>query len=617
MTKLRRNRIGSKASAASRELEALYARALPASRTGPLYGAFPYPTKISPEAIALFIAAHTKPGDTVFDGFAGSGTTGLAALLCENPTPQLRNEAKRLGLNVQWGARNAVLYELGALGAFVAQTLTNPPDPKAFRQAAEKILREAERDDGWMYAATDPRGNEGTIRYLIWSDELRCPACGHQASLWDACVSRAPANIASVFTCPSCTRRAPLDEVERVTERRRDKVLGKRIEKRARRAIWMYGASGKKAWSRPVTDDDLVLLERIAAEPVPDSVPRVAIPWGDLYRRGYHQGITHLHQFYTHRNLIVFGRLWERTERYAPALRDALRFWLLSYNASHATLMTRVVAKSGQKDLVVTSAQPGVLYVSGLPVEKNLIAGLRRKLATIAKAFALIRGREGRVEVHQKSSCRVDLTDRSIDYVFTDPPFGGNIPYAEINFLNEAWLDRYTDRGDEAIVSNDQEKGLAEYQELLTTALSEARRILKTKGKATLVFHSASADVWNALQTAYTEAGFGVECAGVLDKTQGSFKQVTTAGAVRGDPVLLLGKKAAAAETSVSSVWHVAEQLRREAIHALDTVEQSAQRLYSRLITHYLSIHQQVPLDADTFYRWHAEQPIPEVIAGV
>ncbi|MEY8841432.1 DNA methyltransferase, partial [Cribrihabitans sp. XS_ASV171] len=106
-------------------LNALYERALPAKRTGPLYGAFPYPTKISPEAIALFIAAHTKPGDTVFDGFAGSGTTGLAALLCENPSAELRAEAKRLGLDVQWGARNAVLYELGALGSFVGQTLTN------------------------------------------------------------------------------------------------------------------------------------------------------------------------------------------------------------------------------------------------------------------------------------------------------------------------------------------------------------------------------------------------------------------------------------------------------------------------------------------------------------
>ena len=62
------------------EVSVLYERALPAKRTGPLYGAFPYPTKISPDAIALYIASHTKPGDTVFDGFAGSGTTGVAAL---------------------------------------------------------------------------------------------------------------------------------------------------------------------------------------------------------------------------------------------------------------------------------------------------------------------------------------------------------------------------------------------------------------------------------------------------------------------------------------------------------------------------------------------------------
>ena len=84
-------------------VDALYGLPLRSTRAGPLYHAFPYPTKISPEAIALFIAAHTNPGDTVFDGFAGSGTTGLAALLCENPPPHLRAEAERLGLNLKWG----------------------------------------------------------------------------------------------------------------------------------------------------------------------------------------------------------------------------------------------------------------------------------------------------------------------------------------------------------------------------------------------------------------------------------------------------------------------------------------------------------------------------------
>ena len=615
MKKRGQNGKATNSSLANSWVEALYERAMPASRCGSLYGAFPYPTKISPEAIALFIAAHTKPGDTVFDGFAGSGTTGLAALLCENPPPKLRDEAKRIGLNVRWGARNAILYELGAMGAFIGQTLTNPPDPGVFRRAAEEILATVEKDEGWMYEACDPEGRPGTIRYVIWSDLLRCPECRTKVSFWDSCVSRAPAAIAPRFTCPSCVHEASLEEVQRLTETVEADVFSTRRKLRARRPIWLYGKTGKNGWSRPVREADLDLLERVDCTLVPDSVPRVEIPWGDLYRSGYHQGITHLHHFYTRRNLIMFARLWERTEAYRQDLRDALRFWLLSYNAAHATIMTRVVAKSGQKDLVLTSAQPGVLYVSGLPVEKNVIVGLRRKLTTITNAFDLIHGRKGCVEVRQQSSCRVDLPDRNIDYVFTDPPFGGNIPYAEINFLNEAWLGRYTDRADEAIVSGSQGKTLADYQNLLTTALSEAHRILKPSGKATLVFHSASAEVWHALQAAYTDAGFGVDCAGVLAKTQGSFKQVTTNGAVRGDPILLLGKRIMNTGQQITCAWTVAEQLRQDAALTFDPAEQTAQRLYSRLIAHYLKNHQQVPMDAESFFQWHAAQPLLENIS--
>lgn len=594
-------------------LEVLYERSLPATRGGSLYGAFPYPTKISPEAVALFIAAHTKPGDTVFDGFAGSGTTGLAALLCEDPPLEVRREAERLGLNIQWGVRNAVLYELGVLGAFVSRTLTNPPNPNTFRKAAKAILNAAQHEDGWIYAAEDLQGNDGTIRYLIWSDLFRCPQCRIEVTLWDACVSRNPAEIISQFTCPSCSHETSCENLKRVTETSRDDLLGKQTEVRKRKPVWLYGTTGKKNWSRPVTDKDLKLIRRIAQEPIPASVPCVEVAWGDLYRSGYHHGITHLHHFYTRRNLIIFGRLWELADQYRGSLRDALRFWLLSYNASHSTIMTRVVAKSGQKDFVVTSAQPGVLYVSGIPVEKNLISGLLRKLGTIGKAFGIIHGRKGRVDVHQRSSCSVALPNRSVDYVFTDPPFGGNIPYAEINFLNEAWLRNHTDQTEEAIVSKHQKKTLADYQLLLTNALSETRRILKRRGKATVVFHSATAEVWNALQTSYKDAGFSVECAGILDKTQGSFKQVTTDGAVRGDPVLLLGQHVTNLERTTQCVWKIAEKLMAEAALAVDPAEQTAHRLYSRLVTHYLARHQQVPLDAESFYEWHAERPFSEI----
>ena len=97
---------------------------------------------------------------------------------------------------------------------------------------------------------------------------------------------------------------------------------------------------------------------------------------GGSYRSGYHQGITHLHHFYTKRNYLAISYLWNECLRFPSPVRDALRLLILSYNETHSTLMTRVVAKHGSKDFVLTGAQSGVLYISKLPVEKNVFKGL-------------------------------------------------------------------------------------------------------------------------------------------------------------------------------------------------------------------------------------------------
>src|SRR5262249_43945669 len=151
-----------------------------------------------------------------------------------------------------------------------------------------------------------------------------------------------------------------------------------------------------------------------------------------LYRSGYHKGITHLHHFYTPRNLLAMATIWDQIEKAPAKLRDALRLLALSYNATHATLMTRVVVKQGEKDLVLTGAQTGVLYISGLPVEKNLFAGLRRKAKTIAQAFSEVAGSSSTVRVVCGDSSKLDLADQSVSYIFSDPPFGDFIPYSEL-----------------------------------------------------------------------------------------------------------------------------------------------------------------------------------------
>ena len=69
--------------------------------------------------------------------------------------------------------------------------------------------------------------------------------------------------------------------------------------------------------------------------------------------------------------------------------------------------------------------------------------------------------------------------DESIDYIFTDPPFGENIYYADLNFLVECWHRVLTDAEPEAIVDHARRKDILEYQALMRACFDEYARVLK------------------------------------------------------------------------------------------------------------------------------------------
>jgi hypothetical protein len=121
--------------------------------------------------------------------------------------------------------------------------------------------------------------------------------------------------------------------------------------------------------------------------------------------------------------------------------------------------------------------------------------------------------------------------------LFTDPPFGENIPYADLNFLVESWHRVWTDTKPEATVDQAKQKELADYQRLIQACFEEFNRVLKPGRWMTVVFHNSRNSVWNAIQEAMLTAGFVVADVRTLDKQQGSYRQVTST-AVKQDLVI-------------------------------------------------------------------------------
>lgn len=586
-----------------RNLEKLFSKPLPSTRGGSFYNTFPYPTKISPEAIAVYIASATNPDDTVLDAFAGSGSTGIAALLAEHPTEKMQETANALGVKPIWGKRNAILYEIGTYAAFATKTITNRLTAAEYARAVDDFIKKAEKLASGMYAAKSPDGRDGYIRYAIWTEVLICPECDAEIEYFKNGTSRNPATFYDKIECPHCHRTSLVEAMSFATEEHYDKLLKKTILRKKRRIAWVYGTSGKENWDRIATEDDIALVQKLEKEFSPSDDPR-KIEWGDLHRAGYHFGISHLHHFYTSRNYLVMSELWKLAECYPEREANALKLLLLSYNGAHCTLMTRIVAKHGSRDFVLTGAQSGVLYISKLPVEKNILLGLRRKAKPFQEAYKMLENCHGTVEVRNISSEFMSEPDKSIDFVFTDPPFGDFIPYAEVNQINELWLPAVTERSSEVIISAAQNKDVDTYRNMLARVFGEIRRVTKDDRPIAVVFHAAKAAVWGAFSEAIQISGLEIKQSSFLDKTQASFKQVVSKTSVQGDPLFLL-KKAGLGKNGIMDEEQILQMIVKENPHE---TELECRHCYSLYIGKCMEYGSPVTLDASEFYAYIQRQ---------
>ena len=276
-------------------------------KADPIYNAHYYHTKVPYKAIMRAILHYTEPDDVILDGFGGSGMTGVAGQMCDEPDPEFKlkieDEWKSMSWELpRWGLRRVILNDIGPAATFIAANYNQPYDIAAFEHVAKRILKETEQELGWLYETLHSDGKtSGRINYIVWSEVFNCPECSEEVSFLDEALDIATKHVKAEFPCPHCGTLLTKSKMDRLYETYIDTALWQSIKRPKRRPALINYSVGKKTFEKRIDDQDLARIKRIEELPFPMMIPTDEIPFMHMTHQRARMaafGVTHIHHFY-------------------------------------------------------------------------------------------------------------------------------------------------------------------------------------------------------------------------------------------------------------------------------------------------------------------------------
>ncbi|WP_013627489.1 DNA methyltransferase [Rubinisphaera brasiliensis] len=597
-------------------------------KTDALYTAHAYHTKVPHKAIMRYLLHYTMPGDIVLDGFCGTGMTGVAAQMCGD-----KQEIESLGYSVsangevcdnsdsedvvsRLGPRRAILGDLSPAATFIAANLGRWVDAKAFRAEADRILNEIEDELGWMYETLHSDGkSKGRIEYTVWSDVFACGECGEEIVFVKEALDRDKGSIRKTFPCPGCGAESNKNGLELIYESKLDKALGTPLSHPKRVPVFIVYSHKGTRYEKEPDDADHKVLRKIDELPFPSGLPTLELPDMQMRRVGRMQPskITHIHHFFLPRSATWLAAAWNKAEHVTDARMRATLLFFVEQAIWTASLLNRF-RPTGYSQ--VNQYLTGVFYAPSQHAECSPWYILSGKAKRLTKLFEEFRPQSNSRMVTTQDLAHIRIPDNSVDYVFTDPPFGENIYYSDLNILIESWHGVQTAPEQEAIVDRVKEKSLLDYQRMMSDCFVNYYRMLKPGRWMTVEFHNSQNRVWNAIQEGLQHAGFVVADVRTLDKKQGSFQQVVSGNTVKRDLIISAYKPNGGLEErfegtagTEQGVWDfVSSHLRQLPVFVMKgkkaepVAERQNHLLFDRMVAFHVQRGVSVPLSSAEFH---------------
>ena len=224
-------------------------------------------------------------------------------------------------------------------------------------------------------------------------------------------------------------------------------------------------------------------------------------------------------ELFTRRQLIALSTLWHAIgEIKAPIIRGLLQFCfsgtLAKINRTFLSAAGRAESRGGSSIFSVYRYN-----VPQSPVELNAWDQFAMRFKRLLCAKKETNDEIGsfhsgeNLAVIQGSATELEryLEPESVDYIYTDPPYGGNIAYLDLSTMWNAWLGFQVTQRDkqlEAIEGGDLGKTQQQYVDLLGESIRQMYRVLKFNRWMSLVFMHRDPAYEDAIVQVAQRAGF-------------------------------------------------------------------------------------------------------------
>ena len=186
--------------------------------------------------------------------------------------------------------------------------------------------------------------------------------------------------------------------------------------------------------------------------------------------------------------------------------------------------------------------------------------------------------------LYAKSSAS-NTADSKIDIVITDPPYAGNVNYAELADFFYVWLrlvlaksypafsPEATPKAEEIIENPTRGKSAKDFEEGLTQVFSECHRVLEDSGLMVFTFHHKEGSAWESLLRSVFNSGFMIAAVYPIHSEAENTLHLMGKSSISYDLIHVCKKRNEQSHNGQRSWAGVREEIRKKARKEIEMIE--------------------------------------------